>query len=191
MKDNISTRVIVLSIKIKNYTSFHTNNIVSRELPSVILLFLQLSKHVSRNITYLYSRSGVNQMWILKNSKDMLKTLNSRSQYVWSGIKTFDLSTLYTTIPHKSNNWFSFVSPRRTDNKTNSILLLVETNLTLSKAIQNLIININVRFFYQQHICPVCWTGVSTNDWLSIWYELCSHVVSMRLWGKLPSRANQ
>ena len=132
-------------------------------------------------------------MWILKNSKDLQKTLNSRSQYVWSGMKTFDLSTLYTTISHKSNNWFSFVSPRRTDNKTNSILLLVETHLTLSKAIQNLIININVRFFYRQHICPVWWTRVSTNDWYmySNGYELCSvtrRFVSTYLWCRLPSR---
>ena len=30
----------------------------------------------------------------------MLETLSSRSQYVCSSIKTFDLSTFYTTIPH-------------------------------------------------------------------------------------------
>jgi hypothetical protein len=29
-----------------------------------------------------FSRSGMNQMWILKNSKDLLETLSSRSQYV-------------------------------------------------------------------------------------------------------------
>jgi hypothetical protein len=27
-----------------------------------------------------FSRNGVNQMWILQNSKDLLETLNSRSQ---------------------------------------------------------------------------------------------------------------
>jgi len=89
-----------------------------------------------------FSRSGVNQMWILKNSKDLLETLSSRSQYVCNNIKTFDFSTLYTTIPHillKSRikkKWISVASLRRTETKGISIILLVETNLTLSKAIK-------------------------------------------------------
>jgi hypothetical protein len=33
-----------------------------------------------------FSRSGVNQIWILKNSKDMLETLSSRYLYVCSCI---------------------------------------------------------------------------------------------------------
>ena len=47
-----------------------------------------------------YSRSGVNQMWILKNSKDLLENLKSQSLKHCSNINTFDFSTLYTTIPH-------------------------------------------------------------------------------------------
>ena len=47
-----------------------------------------------------FSRSDVNQMWILKNSKYLQETLSYRSQYVCNIIKTFDFSTLYTTIPH-------------------------------------------------------------------------------------------
>jgi hypothetical protein len=39
-------------------------------------------------------------MWILKNSKDLLDKLKSRSFSHVSSIKTFDLSTLYTTLPH-------------------------------------------------------------------------------------------
>ena len=42
-----------------------------------------------------YARSGVNQMWILKNSKELLENLHSVNS-----IKSFDFSTLYTTIPH-------------------------------------------------------------------------------------------
>jgi hypothetical protein len=38
-------------------------------------------------------------MWILKNSKDLLEILSSRSQYVCNGIKIFDFSTL-STIPY-------------------------------------------------------------------------------------------
>ena len=48
----------------------------------------------------IYERSGMNQMWILKNSKELLEKL-SISQFTHiSSIKTFDFSTLYTTIPH-------------------------------------------------------------------------------------------
>ena len=42
----------------------------------------------------VYSRSGINHMWILKNSKDLLDNLKSRSFSQVSSIKTFDFSTL-------------------------------------------------------------------------------------------------
>jgi hypothetical protein len=48
----------------------------------------------------VYSRSGMNHMLILKNSKDLLDNLRSRSVSQVSSIKTFDFSTLYTTLPH-------------------------------------------------------------------------------------------
>ena len=48
----------------------------------------------------VYSSSGINHMWILKNSKDLLENLRSRSFSQVSSIKTFDFSTLYTTLPH-------------------------------------------------------------------------------------------
>ena len=47
-----------------------------------------------------YSRGGVNQMWILKNSKDLLEYIQSRSLSSCNTIKTFDFSTLYITILH-------------------------------------------------------------------------------------------
>ena len=40
-------------------------------------------------------------MWILKNSKDLLDNLRSRSFSQVSSIKTFDFSTLFTTLPHE------------------------------------------------------------------------------------------
>ena len=48
----------------------------------------------------IYSHSGINQMWILKNSKELLDNLQSHSLISIHSIKTYDLSTLYTTIPH-------------------------------------------------------------------------------------------
>ena len=47
-----------------------------------------------------FSRNGINQMWILKNSKTLLDNFKSRSLRKVSSISTYDFSTLYTTIPH-------------------------------------------------------------------------------------------
>ena len=52
----------------------------------------------------VYSRSGINHMWILKNSKDLLDNLKSRSFSQVSSIKTFDFSNKYTTLPHDKLN---------------------------------------------------------------------------------------
>ena len=51
-----------------------------------------------RNI--VYSRSGINRMWILKISKQLLDNLQSNSITSVNSITTFDFSTLYTTIRH-------------------------------------------------------------------------------------------
>ena len=47
-----------------------------------------------------YSRNGVNQMWILKNSKDLINNLHSSDFNNVHSIRSYDFSTLYTTIPH-------------------------------------------------------------------------------------------
>ena len=47
-----------------------------------------------------YARSGLNQKWILKNSKELLENLKAQSLHSVNSIKYFDFSTLYTTIPH-------------------------------------------------------------------------------------------
>jgi hypothetical protein len=50
-----------------------------------------------------YSRDGVNQIWILKNSKDQLVHIKAMSLSTSNSTNTFDISTLYTTIPpHKA-----------------------------------------------------------------------------------------
>jgi hypothetical protein len=51
-----------------------------------------------------------------------------------------------------------------------ALLLLIRISLALSKAIENPIININramsfkCYIFDRQHICPVWWTSISTDD---------------------------
>ena len=44
-----------------------------------------------------YARSAVNQMWILKNSKEFLENLKAQSLLSVNSIKSFDFSTFYTT----------------------------------------------------------------------------------------------
>jgi hypothetical protein len=61
-------------------------------------------------------------------------------------MKTLDFSTLYTTIPHtllksRIKELIKRCFSKRNREQGISILLLVETRLTLSKAIQNRIIN--------------------------------------------------
>ena len=45
--------------------------------------------------------NSIHQMWILKNSKELLEHLKSPSFNHVTSIKSFDISTLYTTIPHQ------------------------------------------------------------------------------------------
>ena len=46
------------------------------------------------------SHTGVNNMWILKNSTDLLSSLSHLGVHRATSIETFDFSTLYTSIPH-------------------------------------------------------------------------------------------
>jgi hypothetical protein len=47
-----------------------------------------------------YARSGVIQIWILKNSKELLANLKTQNLSQINSIKKHDFSTLNTTIPH-------------------------------------------------------------------------------------------
>jgi hypothetical protein len=63
-------------------------------------LLRAIKKSLQRYCSTAYSRSGVNQMWILKNSKELLENLKSHDFSKIDSIKTYDFSRLYTTIPH-------------------------------------------------------------------------------------------
>ena len=69
------------------------------------ILLTKLLTHIKQGLQKYcetaYSRSGVNQMWILKNSKELLEHLQSPNFNHITSIKSFDFSTLYTTIPHQ------------------------------------------------------------------------------------------
>ena len=46
------------------------------------------------------SRNGVNNMWILKNSRSLLSSLDQLDVRTAKSVQTFDFSMLYTSIPH-------------------------------------------------------------------------------------------
>ena len=62
--------------------------------PSLYRFFLQ------SNVFRSTSRSGLNQMWILKNSKELKEHLKSSNFNHITSTKSFNFSTLYTPIPH-------------------------------------------------------------------------------------------
>ena len=69
------------------------------------ILLTKLLTHIKQGLQKYcdtsYSRSWVNQMWILKNSKEYLEHHQSPNFNHITSIKSFDFSTLYTTIPHQ------------------------------------------------------------------------------------------
>ena len=123
-----------------------------------------------------YSRGGVNQMWILKNSKDLLEYIQSMSLSSCNSIKTFDFSTLYTTIPHSMLKdtlmevvqlWFIKKNGQR---RYKYLVLGRGTSYFVSKPLwfyQKVLWNWYhqyARVFDWQHICYVWWTCFSTDS---------------------------
>jgi hypothetical protein len=86
------------------------SNIVATELyidgtdigASTVVVHLQNRGMVSLwcSLIIKYHSLDLNQMWILKNSKELLANLRTQNFSQINSIKTYDFSTLYTTIPH-------------------------------------------------------------------------------------------
>ena len=58
-----------------------------------------VKNHVIRYCEKVYERSGKNLFWSLKHSGEVLNKLKSRG-FRATSLSTYDLSTLYTTLPH-------------------------------------------------------------------------------------------
>ena len=79
-----------------------SSNCSTKPLSSLLTKLLTHNKQgLQKYCETAYSRSGINQMWILKNSKELLDHLKSPNFNLITNIKFFDFSTLYTTIPHQ------------------------------------------------------------------------------------------
>ena len=61
--------------------------------------FTAIKNNVIKYCTTVYERNGKNLFWSIKNSGKILYKLKSRG-FLASGLSTYDLSTLYTTLPH-------------------------------------------------------------------------------------------
>jgi hypothetical protein len=74
----------------------------STKLLSVLLtnILTAVKERLQIYCATVYARSGVNQMWILENLKELLESLKSPIFSQIYSIKTYDFTTLYTTIPH-------------------------------------------------------------------------------------------
>ena len=77
-----------------------------RSTKPLSILLTKLLTHIKQGLQKYsetaYSISWVNQMWILKNSKELFEHLKYLNLNHITSIKSFDFSTLYTTvtIPH-------------------------------------------------------------------------------------------
>jgi hypothetical protein len=69
-------------------------------IPAPHQILTAVKEKLQRYCSTTYARSGVNQIWILKNSKELLANLKAQNVYQINSVKTYDFSTLYTTIPH-------------------------------------------------------------------------------------------
>ena len=75
-----------------------TTKTISRTLTKILTV---IKDGLCRYCNKIYETSNINQMFILKNSKTLLETLQNLQHVKHSSLQTFDFTTLYTTIPHR------------------------------------------------------------------------------------------
>ena len=73
----------------------------TKQLSSLLTKILTVIKTgLEKYCSIKTSHTGVNNMWILKNSTNLLSSLGHLRVHKATSIQTFDFSTLYTSIPH-------------------------------------------------------------------------------------------
>jgi hypothetical protein len=152
-----------------------------------------------------YSRGGVNQMWILKNSKDMLEYIQWRS--LSSSISLKYLTYLHSTQLFLTLSWRTGERIRcfmkKNSQHRNKYSVLGRDISHFAKKKQTLWFCQNVlwqwyyqhaRVFYWQHTCDVWWTYFSTDSRHTYGYKWCSssrRLVPVFVWGKLHTGTSQ
>ena len=78
-----------------------SSNCTTKQLSSLLTKILTVIKTgPEKYCSIKTSHTEVNNMWILKNSTNLLSSLSHLGAYRATSIQTFDFSTLYTSIPH-------------------------------------------------------------------------------------------
>ena len=78
-----------------------SNKCTTKELSSLFTKILTVIKTgLEKYCSIKTSHTGVNNMWILKNSTNLLSSLGHLGVHRATSIQTFDFSTLYTSIAH-------------------------------------------------------------------------------------------
>ena len=73
----------------------------TKQLSSLLTKILTVIKTgLEKYCSIKTSHTGVNNMWIPKNSTNLLSSLGHLGVHKATSIQTFDFSTLYTSIPH-------------------------------------------------------------------------------------------
>ena len=80
---------------------FNANSsaITTTELSIILTCLTAIKIHVIKYCTTVYERYGKKLFWSIKNSGEILNNLKSRC-FLASGLSSYDLSALYTTLPH-------------------------------------------------------------------------------------------
>ena len=78
-----------------------SSSCTTTRLSKLITSCLKLVKsHCISYCNTIYDRTGVNAMWIINNSLDVIQMIG-RKQFQTTSVTTWDFSTLYTSIPHE------------------------------------------------------------------------------------------
>ena len=79
--------------------SFHCT---TKPLPVLLTRILSAIKEKLSNLSsVIFSLTGINEMWILKNSSELLQKMNSFYYLKITSVQTFDFSTMHTSISHQ------------------------------------------------------------------------------------------
>ena len=86
---------------VKHHFIAGSSNCTTKQLSSLLTKILTVIKTGQEKYCSIKtSHSGVNNMWIHKNSANLLSSLNHLGVHRATSIQTFEFSTQYTSIPH-------------------------------------------------------------------------------------------
>ena len=86
---------------VKHRSIAGSSRCTTKQLSSLLTILLTVIKTgPERYCSTITSHTGVNNMWILKNSTNLLSSLSHLGVHRATSIQTFDFSTLNTSIPH-------------------------------------------------------------------------------------------